>query len=86
MADPQHYVFVDESGDPGKPFEIDAAGKRIPTGASLFYILAVVHLDSNKLFALEKRMMEVKAAYGYRSELKSENIPLTLYVDLLAQP
>lgn len=80
---PTQYIFIDESGDPGKPFETDRAGNKIPTGASLFYILAAVHLDSIKLFALENRMMEVKAAYGYRSELKSETIPLSLYVDLL---
>ena len=80
---PTQYLFIDESGDPGKPFATDAAGNKIPTGASLFYILAAVHLDSVSLFALENRMMEVKAAYGYRSELKSENIPLALYVDLL---
>src|SRR3989344_4828700 len=76
-------LFIDESGDPGKPFEIDTAGNKIPTGASLFYILAAVHLGSKSLFVLENRMMEVKASYGYRSELKSETIPLHLYHDLL---
>jgi len=79
----QHYIFIDESGDPGKPFEVDDSGTKVPTGASLFYILAAVYLDSRKLFVLENRMMDVKAKYGYRSELKSETIPLTLYLDLL---
>lgn len=80
---PTQYIFIDESGDPGKPFETDRAGNKIATGASLFYILAAVQLDSVKLFALENRMMEIKAVYGYRSELKSETIPLALYMDLL---
>jgi hypothetical protein len=83
MANIQHYIFVDESGDPGKSFETDAAGNKIPTGSSLFYILSAIHLDSPNLFALENRMMEVKSKYEYRSELKSENIPLELYKDLL---
>ena len=25
-----NYIFVDESGDPGKPFEIDASGEKVP--------------------------------------------------------
>lgn len=83
MANIQHYIFIDESGDPGRPFKTDAAGNKVATGSSLFYILAAVHLNSQSLFALENRMMEVKASYGYRSELKSETIPLPLYTDLL---
>jgi hypothetical protein len=37
-----NYVFVDESGDPGKPYEIDKGGNKIATGASLFYILFAI--------------------------------------------
>jgi len=78
-----NYVFIDESGDPGKPYEIDKSGNKNPTGASLFYILSAVCIDSQKLFTMEKRIMEVKNSYGYRSELKSQNIPLDLYKSLL---
>ncbi len=84
MANIQHYIFVDESGDPGKPFEIDASGNKIPTGASLFYILSAVYLDSTKLFALENEIMEIRHKYGFRSEIKSTLIPLPMYMDLLA--
>lgn len=78
-----NYIFIDESGDPGKPFETDATGNKNPTGSSLFYILTAIYLDSPKLFAFENRMTEVRAKYGYRNELKSETIPLKLYADLL---
>jgi hypothetical protein len=78
-----NYIFIDESGDPGKPYEIDKNGDRVPTGASLFYILSAVCLTSKKLFSLENRMMEVKNKYKYRGEIKSQNIPLKLYKDLL---
>ncbi|MBL7155319.1 MAG: DUF3800 domain-containing protein [Candidatus Portnoybacteria bacterium] len=78
-----NYIFVDESGDPGRPYKIDDKGNKIPTGASLFYILSAVCLDSKKLFLLEKRMMEVKNKYGYRNEIKSDTIPLILYKALL---
>ena len=46
MSNHQHYIFIDESGDPGKPFEIGNSGEKIPTGASLFYILSAICLDS----------------------------------------
>ena len=78
-----NYVFVDESGDPGKPYKIDKGGNKTPTGASLFYILSAICVDSEKLFAMENRIMEVKGRYGYRSELKAQNIPLKMYKDLL---
>ena len=78
-----NYVFVDESGDPGKPYEIDKGGNKVATGASLFYILSAICVDSEKLFAMENRIMEVKGRYGYRSELKAQNIPLKMYKDLL---
>ncbi|MBU4274431.1 DUF3800 domain-containing protein [Patescibacteria group bacterium] len=78
-----NYVFVDESGDPGKPYKTDKGGNKIPTGASLFYILSAVCVDSKKLFAMENRIMEIKGHYSYRSELKAQNIPLKMYKDLL---
>jgi len=83
MAKSFNFVFVDESGDPGKPYEIDSAGNKIPTGASLFYILSAVRLDSPKLFSLESKIMEIKNKYQYRGEIKAQNIPLKLYRDLL---
>ncbi len=79
-----NYVFVDESGDPGKPYEIDKGGNKVATGASLFYILSAICVDSEKLFAMENRIMEVKGRYGYRSELKAQNIPLKMYKNLLS--
>ena len=54
MANNQNYIFIDESGDPGKPYKTDEAGLKVPTGASLYYILSAICLDSQKLFALEK--------------------------------
>lgn len=83
MANIQHYIFVDESGDPGKPFAVDTAGNKVPTGASLFYILSAVYLDSKKLFALEHEIMNIRQKYGFKSELKSTTIPLPMYSDLL---
>jgi len=83
MAKSFNFVFVDESGDPGKPYEIDSAGNKIPTGASLFYILSAVCLDSPKLFSLESKIMEIKNKYQYKGEIKAQNIPLKLYRDLL---
>lgn len=74
---------MDESGDPGKPFELDETGNKVPTGSSLFYILSAVYLDSTKLFALENEIMEIRQKYGFRSEIKSTIIPLEMYKDLL---
>jgi len=54
-----NYIFIDESGDPGKPYKIDSSGNKILTGASLFYILSAVCLDSKKLFLLENKMAEI---------------------------
>lgn len=79
----QHYIFVDESGDPGKPFETDAAGNKVPTGASLYYILSAVCLDSPKLFALEQRFLEIKNEFEYKKEIKSSDISLPLHEKLL---
>ena len=83
MANIQHYIFIDESGDPGKPFKTDATGKKVPTGASLFYILSAVCLDSTKLFALENGILEIRNKFGFRSEIKSTIIPITMYKELL---
>ena len=83
MANVQHYIFIDESGDPGKPFETDKDGNQIPTGSSLFYILTAIYLDSTKLFALENEILEIRHKYGFKSEIKSTIIPLTMYKDLL---
>ena len=83
MTNIQHYIFVDESGDPGKPFTTDQNGNQIPTGSSLFYILSAIYLDSNKLFALENEILEIRHKYGFRSEIKSTIIPLPMYKDLL---
>lgn len=79
----QHYIFIDESGDPGKPFKTDSAGNKIPTGSSIFYILTAIYLDSTKLFALENEIVEIRQKYGFRSEIKSTIIPLEMYKDLL---
>lgn len=83
MANIQHYIFVDESGDPGKPYDVDTARNKVPTGSSLFYILTAVYLDSTKLFALENEILEIRQKYAFRSEIKSTIIPLTMYTDLL---
>jgi len=79
----QNYIFVDESGDPGKIYKINSSGKKISTGASLFYILSAVCLDSRKLFLLEDKILEAKNKYGFKSEIKSNIIPLVLYKNLL---
>jgi len=42
-----NYIFVDESGDPGKPYKIDNFGNRTPTGASLYYILSAVCFEKS---------------------------------------
>lgn len=78
-----NYIFVDESGDPGKPFEVDKQGNKISTGASLFYILSAICINSKDLFLMENKIMEVKSKYKFRSEIKSAIIPLSLYKDLL---
>ncbi len=83
MAKSFNYIFIDESGDPGKPFKTNEKGERFPAGASLFYILSAVCLDSKKLFELENKMLKVKNKFGYRNEIKSINIPLGLYKALL---
>lgn len=83
MKNAQHYIFIDESGDPGKPFNTNINGDKIPTGASIFYILTAIYLDSIKLFAFENEIMEIRQKYKFRSEIKSTTIPLEMYRDLL---
>lgn len=83
MANIQHYIFIDESGDPGKPFEIDINGNKIATGSSLYYILSAICLDSKKLFALENEIMQIRNKYAFKSEIKSTIIPLEMYKDIL---
>lgn len=83
MSNVQHYIFIDESGDPGEPFRIDEDGVKTPTGASLYYILSAICLDSKKLFALENGVMEIRNRYGFRDEIKSTIIPIDMYKDIL---
>jgi len=78
-----NYIFVDESGDPGKIFKIDSLGKKIPTGASLYYILSAVCMNSQQLFLLEDRIIETKSKFGYKKEIKSTDVSLPLYKALL---
>ncbi|MEK7125212.1 MAG: DUF3800 domain-containing protein [Patescibacteria group bacterium] len=83
MAKVSNYIFVDESGDPGKPLEVDSVGNKIPTGSSLFYIISAVCLDEKKIFSLEHRIMEEKTRFGYMKEIKSDDVSLSLYKALL---
>lgn len=78
-----NYIFVDESGDPGKPYEIDAHGNKVATGASLYYILSAICLDSQNLFLMEDKILEIKNKFGYKKEIKSVDISLPLYEALL---
>ncbi|MEK7463511.1 MAG: DUF3800 domain-containing protein [Patescibacteria group bacterium] len=83
MAKSQYYIFIDESGDPGKPFNFDKDGSKIPTGASLYYILSAICLNSQKLFLLENGIMGIRNKYGFKSEIKSNIIPLSMYEEIL---
>ena len=78
-----NYIFVDESGDPGKLFKINSDGEKIPTGASLYYILSAICVDSRQLFLLEDRIIEIKNKFGYKKEIKSTDVSLNLYKALL---
>jgi hypothetical protein len=79
----KNYIFVDEAGDPGPPFSIDKDGNKAPTGASSFYIITALCIDENKMFLLEHRIMEIKVSFGYKKEIKSNEISLGLYEELL---
>ncbi len=83
MAKVDHFIFVDESGDPGAPFAFNEDGEKIQTGASRFYILSALCLSEQKLFQMEHNMMEIKAKFGYTKEIKSNDISLALYKELL---
>lgn len=78
-----NYIFVDESGDPGKPYKTDDTGNKVLTGASLYYILSAICLDSKKLFLLEDKIIEIKNKFGYKKEIKSTDVSLPLYKALL---
>lgn len=78
-----NYVFVDESGDPGKPYIINERGEKIYTGASLFYIISALPITTNELFSFENRIIEIKQKFGYKKEIKSTEISLGLYKALL---
>ncbi|MDZ4229050.1 MAG: DUF3800 domain-containing protein, partial [Patescibacteria group bacterium] len=76
------YIFVDESGDPGKTYKI-VDGKKVPTGASQYYIVTALPITSEELFSLEQKIIAVKHKYKFKNEIKSTIIPLTMYQDLL---
>lgn len=83
MAKVDNFLFVDESGDPGKPFHVDENGRSVPTGASLYYILAALCVSPKKLHELEHRVAEVKSSFGYKKEIKTNDVSLKLYDALL---
>lgn len=86
-----NYIFVDESGDPGEPYKTDAGGdfildpkgNKIATGASKYYIISALCVDTLQLHKLEHDIIETKNSFSYRDEIKSSTIPLTLYKALL---
>lgn len=84
MAKVEHYIFVDESGDPGPIFTIDSVtDKKEVTGASSFYIITALCVGIEKLYLMEHRIMEIKNSFGYKKEIKSNEISLPLYKSLL---
>lgn len=76
------FIFVDESGDPGKPYQL-VGSKKVPTGASRFYIVTALPVDSKELFVIEREVIKIKHKYKFQKEIKSTTIPLTMYADLL---
>ncbi|MDO8466951.1 MAG: DUF3800 domain-containing protein [bacterium] len=84
MAKVNNFIFVDESGDPGKPFLVDSSGNKTATGASPFYIISAMCFDEKTLFKMEQRIMEIKNKFGYKKEIKSNDVSLPLYGSLLA--
>lgn len=76
------FIFVDESGDPGKPFKL-VNGKKVPTGSSLFYIITALAITSEELFLMEQQIIRIKHKYKFKKEIKSTIIPLTMYKELL---
>ena len=84
MAKVDNYIFVDEAGDPGPNTTIDpVTGISSPTGASPFYIVSALCVDTKKLFLMEQRIMEVKNSFGYKKEIKSNDVSLPLYKAVL---
>lgn len=84
MAKVEHYIFVDESGDPGPLFTIDSVtGEKEITGASSFYIITALCVGVEKLHLMEHRIMEIKNSFDYKKEIKSNEISLPLYKNLL---
>jgi hypothetical protein len=77
------YIFIDESGDPGKLFRIDDGGTKVPTGASRYYILTALCIQSTQLFVLEDRIVETKSHFGFKEEIKSNRISPELQMALL---
>jgi len=77
-----NYIFVDESGDPGKPYKI-VDGQKVATGASKFYIVTALSVTSPELFLLEQEIITIKHKYKFKKEIKSTIIPLPMYRDLL---
>ena len=77
-----NYVFVDESGDPGKPYKV-VNGKKVATGASKFYIVTALPVTSSELFSMEQKIIVIKHRYNFKKEIKSTIIPLPMYRDLL---
>lgn len=86
-----NYIFVDESGDPGEPYKtdskgnfiLDSKGNKVETGASKYYIISALCIDIKQLHKLEHDILETKNKFSFRSEIKSNTIPLTLYKTLL---
>jgi len=86
-----YYIFVDESGDPGEPYRtdikgnliLDSKGNKIPTGASKYYIISALSVDTKQLHKLEHDILETKNSFSFRDEIKSNTIPLVLYKALL---
>lgn len=79
----QNYIFVDESGDPGKPFYINKRGEKTETGASKYYILTALPLTTSELFKIEEEIIQTKNKFGYKKEIKSTDVSLPLYKALL---
>lgn len=77
-----NYVFVDESGDPGKLYKMQGE-KKVPTGASKYYIVTALPITSLELFTIEQKIINIKHKYKFKKEIKSTTIPLTMYKDLL---
>jgi len=76
------FIFVDESGDPGKPYKV-INGKKTSTGSSLFYIVTALPITSEELFLIEEQIIRIKHKYKFKKEIKSTIIPLTMYKELL---